>query len=92
MFPDSTHVRLQGLASADDLTVWEFAKQGGFVIISKDADFRQLSFLHGYPPKVVWLRVANQSTVGIEALVRGRVADFVAFQEDPDAALLVLTG
>jgi predicted nuclease of predicted toxin-antitoxin system len=55
IFPASEHVRDVGLAAGDDLAVWEYAKAGGFAIVSKDADFRQLSFLYGSPPKVVWL-------------------------------------
>lgn len=62
VFPGSAHVRDVGLASADDADVWDYAKRNGLAIISKDADFRQLSFLHGFPPKVVWLRVGNRST------------------------------
>ena len=33
--------------------------------MSKDSDFRQLAFLHGPPPKVVWLRIGNVTTVEI---------------------------
>lgn len=91
LFAGSAHVRDVGLASADDLVVWEHAKQHGFAIVSKDADFRQLSFLHGFPPKVVWLRVGNRSTAEIHALVRAHASDFVAFESDPIAALLILT-
>ncbi len=56
-FPGSEHARNVGLAAADDRALWEYAKAGGFAILSKDADFRQLSFLYGTPPKVIWLRV-----------------------------------
>lgn len=55
-FPGSTHVREVGLASADDRSVWEFARGNGFIIVSKDSDFHQLSFLLGPPPKVAWVR------------------------------------
>jgi predicted nuclease of predicted toxin-antitoxin system len=51
LFPGSEHVRDASLAAADDLAVWDYAKAGGFAIVSKDADFRQLSFLYGSPPK-----------------------------------------
>jgi predicted nuclease of predicted toxin-antitoxin system len=36
-------VRDVGLESATDEQVWNFAAAGGFVLVSKDADFRQLS-------------------------------------------------
>ena len=45
IFPASEHVRNVGLAAADDLAVWEYAKANGFAVVSKDADFRKLSFL-----------------------------------------------
>ena len=38
-FPGSTHVLHVGLERATDGPVWEYAKQNGFVIVSKDADF-----------------------------------------------------
>lgn len=91
VFPDSTHVRDVGLASSDDMDVWEFAKLNGLAIVSKDADFRQLSFLNGFPPKVVWLRVGNSSTAVIHSLVRAHAADMLTFESDTTAALLVLT-
>lgn len=80
-----------GLAAGDDLAVWEFAKAGGFAIVSKDADFRQLSFLYGSPPKVIWLRVGNQSTAQIEAIVRANADALEAFDADPVASMLVVT-
>ena len=92
LFPGSMHVREAGLATADDAAVWEYAKAGGFAILSKDADFRQLSFLYGSPPKVVWLRVGNRSTAEIEAIVRANVGDLEAFNADPIASMVVLTG
>jgi predicted nuclease of predicted toxin-antitoxin system len=49
VFPASEHVRDAGLAAGYDQAVWEYAKAGGFAIVSKDADFRQLSFLYGSP-------------------------------------------
>ncbi|MGD0676511.1 MAG: DUF5615 family PIN-like protein [Polyangiaceae bacterium] len=76
---------------ADDFAVWEYAKAGGFAILSKDADFRQLSFLYGSPPKVVWLRVGNQSTAQIDAILRAHVRDLEAFDADPVASMLVVT-
>lgn len=63
----------------------------GFAIVSKDADFRQLSFLYGFPPKVIWLRVGNRSTAEIDGLIRGHVIDIVAFDGDLAAALPILS-
>lgn len=40
-YPDSTHVKSQGLSRADDVIIWEFARKHGYFIVSKDADFHQ---------------------------------------------------
>jgi predicted nuclease of predicted toxin-antitoxin system len=91
LFQDSEHVRNVGLGAADDAAVWAYAKAGGFAIVSKDADFRQLSFLHGSPPKVIWLRVGNKSTAQIETILRAHAGALEAFDADPVAAMLVVT-
>ena len=64
----------------------------GFVVVSKDADFRQLAFLHGPPPKVVWLRVGNVSTDAIHELLAASVDVLRAFDSSEEEALLVLDG
>jgi len=46
-----------------DETVWEYARQNGFDLVTKDSDFSELSVLRGSPPKVIWLRIGNCTTV-----------------------------
>lgn len=46
-FPGSVHVTSVGLDIAEDRAIWEFATTNEFTIVSKDSDFRQLSFLYG---------------------------------------------
>ncbi len=38
IFPDSTHVRVVGLKAAADPLVWDYAKNNGLVLVSKDGD------------------------------------------------------
>ena len=73
VFPEAAHVRDFGLQAEDDQVVWDFARDRGFTIVSKDADFRQMSFLRGAPPKVVWLNIGNCSTAQAETLLRTHV-------------------
>jgi predicted nuclease of predicted toxin-antitoxin system len=40
---------------------------------------------------VVWLRVGNQSTAQIDAILRAHVRDLEAFDADPVASMLVVT-
>ena len=90
LFPDSTHVREIGLKEAEDLAVWEYAKQQNFVIVSKDADFHQRSFVFGFPPKVVWIRLGNCTTAEVEQVIRKDFTIIKTFAEDEEAAFLIL--
>jgi predicted nuclease of predicted toxin-antitoxin system len=90
LYPGSKHVRDVRLQSAPDDAVWGYARKGGFVIVSKDADFHQRSFLSGPPPKVVWIRRGNCTTADIEAILRDHHRDLLAFGEDVEAAFLAL--
>ncbi len=58
-FPDSTHVANLGLDTATDRHIWTYAGEHGYIVVSKDSDFRQLAILLGPPPKAVWLPVGN---------------------------------
>ena len=61
-FPETTHVALVKLEAASDNEVWNFAKLNHFVIVTKDADFYELSLTNNdNAPKVVWLRILNTS-------------------------------
>ncbi len=89
-YPGSTHVRDAGLQGAADRVVWEHARDHGYVIVSKDDDFRQRSFLEGAPPKVVWLQVGNAGTTAIAELLRHEAAQLRAFDGEDESALLIL--
>jgi predicted nuclease of predicted toxin-antitoxin system len=90
LFPGSVHVRDVGLARADDEAVWTYAAREGFVVVSKDADFHQRSFLFGHPPKVIWIRRGNCSTDEIARLLREHRADLVAFDAAPEPSFLAV--
>jgi len=89
-YPGSEHVESAGLLGADDRAVWNYAAGKGLIVVSKDSDFRHLALWHGPPPKVVWLRVGNEPTASVAALLRARIADVQTFAADPALALLVL--
>jgi predicted nuclease of predicted toxin-antitoxin system len=68
----------------------ELKKQNRFVIVSKDADFHQRSFLYGNPPKVVWIRRGNCSTATVESILRAYQDDLVKFAESEQGSFLAL--
>jgi predicted nuclease of predicted toxin-antitoxin system len=86
-YPNSSHVRMIGLAEADDRTVWDYAGTNGFVLVTLDSDFAEMAALFGPPPKVIWLRCGNQRTAFIEVLLRDRIEMVAAFEADNLACL-----
>lgn len=89
-YPGTAHVRDVGLQAVDDDVVWAYAAEHRFVIVSKDADFHQRSFVLGHPPKVVWIRRGNCSTAEIEAILRDRQDELLSFERDEDQSFLAL--
>ena len=90
-FPDSIHVRDIGLKAADDIDVWNYAKTNELIIVSKDADMHERSFLLGYPPKIIWIRLGNCSTSDVESLLRREFAAIKTFYNDTYVSFLALS-
>lgn len=91
IFPESLHVRDIGLKAADDPAVWDYAKNNDLMIVSKDSDMHQRSFLFGYPPKIIWVRLGNCSTSDVVNLLRRKFDDIKLFYEDNYASFLSLS-
>lgn len=90
LYPDSVHVSNLGLSTAFDQVVWEYARQGDYIIVTKDVDFSELSLLLGFPPKVAWVRRGNCSTREIELLLRASYDAIAALSDDPETGILTL--
>lgn len=58
-YPGATQVAVAGLQQATDAEIWEFARLHGYIIVTKDDDFTGLQDLHGFPPKLIVLRLGN---------------------------------
>lgn len=91
LFPDSVHVRDIGLKAADDIQVWDYAKINDFMVVSRDSDMHDRSFLFGYPPKVIWVRLGNCSTSDVEKLLRREFKAIEIFHNDTYASFLTLS-
>ena len=90
IFPECSHVRDMGMASAADPLIWKYALEQNLTIVSKDEDFHHLSFLRGAPPKVIGIHLGNSSTKLIAQLLRGRQSLIKTFDTDNTAAFLAL--
>ena len=90
LFPDSSHVAMVGLEYASDEAVWGYARANCFIIVTKDADFNDISLLRGAPPKIVWLRLGNCTTGRIEASLREHQSEIEAFEADPTLGVFAI--
>ena len=52
-------VRELGLRDSDDGSIWNFARTGGWTVVTKDEDFVERCIASTDAPAVVWLRVGN---------------------------------
>ena len=63
IFGECAHVDLIGLdVPVEDIDIWNYALDNGYIIITKDNDFVNLLELNGFPPKIVLLKTGNNSS------------------------------
>lgn len=89
VYPGTKHVKHVRLTAHADAELWDLALKDGFIILTQDDDFVEMSMMRGAPPKVVHLAMGNHTT----KVVVDRWANAVAishFAADPDTGLLVL--
>lgn len=79
------------LKGSEDRDIWSYASAHGFVLVTKDDDFRELSILRGAPPKLVMIGLGNCTTADVDAALRQNLSRLLAFEADLGAALIELT-
>lgn len=70
-FPETRHVDDLGLRGASDTELWDVARRDGFMLVSKDDDFRQLGLLRGAPPKILVLANGKPGSAIVPDLLTG---------------------
>ena len=73
---------------ANDLATWNYAKEQGFVIVTKDSDFHELGLVFGDPPKVIWLKCGNKPKWYVLGLLLNNQKKIEAFIEDQESSCL----
>lgn len=89
LFPESLHVRSLGLAEADDLTIWNPARDLDLVIVTQDSDYSDWNKLRGAPPKIIWLRCGNATVNQIHTNIRN-ASERIGTLGDPNAGVEVV--
>jgi predicted nuclease of predicted toxin-antitoxin system len=90
VYPGLLHVADLGLSRASDREVWAAAFQNDCILVTKDSDFVDLQVLEGFPPKLIWLRLGNCSTIQVEKVLRDHHQDIADFNAAPEVGLLTL--
>jgi predicted nuclease of predicted toxin-antitoxin system len=78
-YPETQHVRDALSLSTDDISIWNYAKSNGFIILTKDNDFDERSQLEGCPPKIIHLICGNKTTLHILNLLLWRQEEILSF-------------
>ena len=89
-FPGSLHIRDVLTRRTKDTSIGSYARDNGFVIITKDTDFRRLNRERGHPPKVIWIRNGEASTAVVASLLRDHYDEILAFEQDPARGIIEL--
>ncbi len=90
LYPGITHLRDLEMRDSPDEIVWNYARQNNCCLVTKDADFNELLSTHGFPPKVLWLRVGNCTTSAIVELFINHYSHITHFLQDDQFGLLEL--
>lgn len=79
-----------GLAGHDDERIWRFAKDEGFVIVTKDNDFLARALVRGHPPQVIQICLGNVSTRRIAEILQARADDIKQFVTESTESVFML--
>ena len=90
LFPESIHVGSVLELDSPDEEIWEYAREHGFVIVTKDRDFIRLSKDRGHPPKVIRVTLGNCPREAVANLLRENYAEIAALWQDDKLGRLKL--
>ena len=90
IFPEAIHVKELNLIKDNDEDIWKLAKSNSYMIVTKDSDFNEMAVANGFPPKIIWVRKGNCSTLEIEKLLRNKFLEIKNFYEDSNNSILIL--
>ncbi|HUX57517.1 MAG TPA: DUF5615 family PIN-like protein [Bacteroidales bacterium] len=84
IFPGSKQIRDLGLENSKDSSLWKYAKENDYCIVTFDGDFYELGLVKVSSPKVIWLRLGNTNTQNIEIVLRKNYDLIKTFLTDPN--------
>lgn len=88
VFDHALHISDLEMIDMSDVEIWKKAKENDLTIVTFDADFRDLSAVWGFPPKIIWIRTSDQRTSSIARLLISKKDQIIDFSEQSDFACL----
>jgi predicted nuclease of predicted toxin-antitoxin system len=86
-FP-SFHVSDYLKSPMPDLQIWKLARENKLIIVTYDEDFNEIQTLKGFPPKIIWLRFGNQTTIYIANKILFYQEQISQFAESEELGIL----
>ena len=71
-----------GLRDAEDLEIFNAAKEADAVVMTKDSDFVSLLERLDAPPKIIWLTCGNTSNANLKIILSKTLQDAIDFLEN----------
>ncbi len=92
VYPECLHVSKTGLPiPAADAAIWQWARNNDYIlIVTNDEDFKTLAEISGTPPKIVLLRMGNQSTNSLAQVLKSNYEALIQLCESAEIAILEL--
>jgi len=76
-----------GLRSASDQEIFDAARAGNVIFMTKDSDFPDLVGQLGSPPAVIWLRCGNTTEDNLKKILREHLAIAIQLIEQGDCVV-----
>jgi len=90
IFPGSAHVFGTGMArDTSDATVWQYARDNGFIVVTADSDFIDLARTQGAPPKLIRIENCDFRTEEVEAVLRRHAISIAQMQASANDILVI---
>ena len=89
IFSEIQHVNFTDLEPpAKDISIWEYALQNEYTILTSDEDFLDFISFKGFPPKLILLRVGNIKTLELSKIIMNHQQDIIDFILDESTGIL----
>ena len=82
---NATAIRDLGLRDAEDIEIFNAARNPGTVIVSKDSDFVELVTRLGTPPQILWLTCGNVTNRNLRLILSNTFAEALPMLEAGEA-------